>query len=221
MLTRVATKGGGRQRECRPGSARLHFQCPTIHLLTVEPLGRRLDLRGRAHPTKANRPRAPGVTVHPDDPTGLSESLAHPLAGRREADPEKARRVRLLTGYFTRRPTGESERFQYGMAACPDSPGRATRAALLSTLVTNVAAKTTQPRKLGLWRCGQGVCAASSRRRRRSMRAANPASSVGSDCGAQRRHATHRRLAGDRPRSGLLTEARLSVSASSRLNSPS
>jgi hypothetical protein len=35
-------------------------------------------------------------TVHPDDPTGLSDSLAQPLAGRREADPEKARRVRLL-----------------------------------------------------------------------------------------------------------------------------
>jgi hypothetical protein len=67
------------------------LQCPTIHVLTVEPLDR-LGLRGRGHPTKPNRPRAPGVTVHPDDPTDLSESLAQPFAGRREADPEKARR---------------------------------------------------------------------------------------------------------------------------------
>src|SRR3989442_1116086 len=96
MLTRGATKGGGRQRERHPGSARLHIQCPTIHFLTVEPLDRRLGPRGRGHPAKPNRPRAPDVTIHPDDSTGLSESLAHPLAGRREADPEKARRVRLL-----------------------------------------------------------------------------------------------------------------------------
>jgi len=38
-------QGGGRQRERRPGSARLHFQCPIIHFLTVEPLDRRLGLR--------------------------------------------------------------------------------------------------------------------------------------------------------------------------------
>ena len=86
MLTRVATKGGGRQRERRPGSARLHIQCPTIHLLTVEPLDRRLGLRGRGPPAKPNRPRAPDVTIHPDDPTGLVASVDAVLADNRFPD---------------------------------------------------------------------------------------------------------------------------------------
>jgi hypothetical protein len=98
--------------------------------------------------------------VHPDDPTGLSESLAQPLAGRREADPEKAWRVRLFNSLLHGEDPRQIESdLHKEWRLVSDSFGRATRPPLLSTLVTNVAAKATQPRKLELivtWWCRLG-----------------------------------------------------------------
>ena len=56
-----------------------------------------------------------------------------------------------LTRYFTAKTRGQNESdLNMEWRLVSDSLGRATRAALLRTSVTNVAAKATQPRKLEL-----------------------------------------------------------------------